>query len=109
MPMSSPYLRALEEFYMVKTQALDFRGENCSQTIAVLNDWVRNQTEGQISQILSLKPPTCESKLFMLSGVALKAHLLNQFQAEHTFQKGLFFLPGNKRSVLFLLLAEDIT
>ena len=96
--MSSPYLRALEEFYSVKTQALDFRGENCSQTMPVLNDWVRGQTEGQVSNVL-VRPPSCDSKLFMLSGVSLKAHLLNQFEAEHTFQKGLFFLPGNKRSV----------
>ena len=96
--MSSPYLRALDEFYQIKAEPLDLKGSSCSLASSKLNDWIRTQAEGQLTNVLS-RPPICDSKLFVLSAMVLKAQLLHQFQASDTFHKGLFFLPGNKRLV----------
>ena len=96
--MSSPYLRALEEFYMVKAEAMDFRGDNCKLSTENINDWIRTKTDGKISKVMTSSK--CDSNLFIASAVALNAQLLNQFQSSDTFHKGLFYLPGNKRFVL---------
>jgi serine protease inhibitor len=100
--MSSPYLRALDEFYQIKAEPLDFKANNCSLASSKINDWIRTQAEGQLSNAL-MRPPACDSKLFVFSALLLEAQLLHQFQASDTFQKGLFFLPGNKRLVLWSL------
>ena len=96
--MSSPYLRALDEFYQIKAEPLELKGTNCSLASSKLNDWIRTQADGQLSNVLT-RPPICDSKLFIVSAMVLKAELLHQFHESDTFHKGLFFLPGNKRLV----------
>ena len=106
--MSSHYLRALEEFYQVKAEPVNFGGENCSRAFELVNDWLRRQTGGRVFRILN-RAPSCDSKLLMVGSVDMSANLLNQFDSANTFQKGLFFLPGNRRYFNLLSLSTKGT
>jgi serine protease inhibitor len=73
--MSSPYLRALDEFYKVKAETVDFDGENCSGAVDVVNGWLRRQTGGRVFRILN-GPTSCDSKLLTVSAVTVTASLV---------------------------------
>lgn len=94
--ISSPYDRALREFYHAKVEHIDFRNADPSQTMGIVNDWINDVTEGQIPQLLN-GPPSKDSKLVMVNAMALDAKWLNSFNPADTFEKGLYFLPGNRR------------
>eukprot|EP00095_Tigriopus_kingsejongensis_P008549 maker-scaffold989_size72935-snap-gene-0.9 protein:Tk08549 transcript:maker-scaffold989_size72935-snap-gene-0.9-mRNA-1 annotation:"hypothetical protein DAPPUDRAFT_51792" len=94
--VSSPYDRALREFYHAKVEHIDFRNADPSQTMGVVNDWIKDVTEGQIPTLLDV-PPSKGSKLLLVNAMALDAKWLNPFNPQETFEKGLYFLPGNKR------------
>ena len=46
--MASPYLRALEEFYKVKAEPIDFNGDNCARNFESVNGWIQKKTEGHV-------------------------------------------------------------
>jgi serine protease inhibitor len=75
---------------------MDFRNADPSQTMGVINDWVSDVTDGQIAHLMDA-PPSPDSKMIIVNALSMDAKWLNQFDPAETFDKGLFFLPGNKR------------
>ena len=94
--VSAPYERALREFYGAEVETLDFRNADPEQTMGVVNDWVNDVTEGQIPALMDA-PPAKDAKLVLANAMAMEAKWMQPFSAADTFEKGLFFLPGNQR------------
>ena len=94
--VSGPYDRALREFYHAKIEEMDFRNSDPDQTMGVVNDWVKDVTDGQIPDLLSA-PPGKDSKLLLVNALAMNAKWRFPFNPLETFDKGLFFLPNNER------------
>lgn len=94
--ISSPYARALKEFYHAGLEHMDFRNSDPAQTMGVINDWVHDVTDGQIPRLLA-SPPDKAAKMVLVNALSMDARWLFPFDPNDTFDKGLFFLPGNER------------
>lgn len=94
--VSPPYDRALREFYKAKVDHLDFRNADAEETMGVINDWVYDITDGQIPELLD-SPPSKDAKMVLVNAMSMDARWLHPFDPNDTFDKGLFFLPGNER------------
>ena len=103
------YIRALREFYRANLEFIDFRNADISQTMGVINEWASEEMEHEIgtmyhsedevnwkSPLLS-SPPQGNASIVLSNVLALEARWFYPFDPEETFDKGLFFLPENKR------------
>ncbi len=95
-PLSAPYERALAQFYRARVDRMDFRNADPTQTMGVINDWVGDVTDGLIPELLDAPPPQ-DARLILVNALAMDAKWMNPFDPNDTFDKGLFFLPGNRR------------
>ena len=105
------YARALKEFYQASLEFIEFRNADSSQTMGTINEWAseeiekglskdyHNQEEGEVNWKLPLLqfPPQRNSSIVLSNVIDLEARWLYPFDPEETFDKGLFFLPNNKR------------
>ncbi len=95
-PVSAHYARALRQFYRSRLGTLDFRNADPAQTLGVVNDWVKDATEGDIPRMLQ-RPPAPDSKLLVVNALSVDTRWLNPFDPAKTFDEGLFFLPNGER------------
>ena len=105
------YARALKEFYQANLEFIEFRNADNSQTMGTINEWAseeiekrvlnepHNNDEGEVNWNLPLLqfPPQGNSSVVLSNIIDLEARWLYPFDPEQTFDKGLFFLPNNKR------------
>ena len=94
--VSAPYKRALSEFYHTTIESVDFRNSLPARSMSALNDWTSDATEGRIPRVASY-PPGRDSKLVATNAMSVNSRWLHPFDRADTFDKGLFFLPGNRR------------
>ena len=105
------YARALREFYQANLEFIEFRNADSSQTMGTINEWASEEIEKGISThynnddgdgvnwevpLLQI-PPQRNSSIVLSNVIALEARWLYPFEQDETFDKGLFFLPNQKR------------
>ena len=104
------YTRALREFYQANLEFIEFRNADISQTMGTINEWASEEIEEGIATpyyddddevnwkapLLS-SPPQSNSSIVLSNLFALDARWFYPFDPDETFDKGLFFLPNNKR------------
>jgi serine protease inhibitor len=98
--ISEKYKRALEEFYNVQIQPMDFM-RHPQLAVDNINSWARNFTKQEIPHSLhkttapaSIKP---ELGINLANGLAFRSHWLYRFDPASTFDKGLFYTTSKKR------------
>lgn len=99
--ISEKYKRALEEFYNVQIQSLDFK-RHPQLVVENLNSWARNFTGHQ--KMTRLRPqyttpplPDPELGITLTNGLAFRSNWLFRFDPASTFDKGLFYTTSKKR------------
>lgn len=98
--ISEKYKRALEEFYNVQIQPMDFK-RHPQLVVDNLNLWARNFTGQKMSHLRqqSLTPALIDPELgiTLTNGLAFRSHWLFRFDPASTFDKGLFYTTSKKR------------
>ncbi|KAI9559716.1 hypothetical protein GHT06_013721 [Daphnia sinensis] len=98
--ISEKYKRALEEFYNVRIEPVDFV-RHPQLAVDSINSWARNFTKQTIPRPL-YKPtvqPSINPQLgiTLANGLAFRSHWLFRFDPASTFDKGLFYTTSKKR------------
>ena len=104
------YARALREFYRADLESVEYRNADITQTMGTINEWASEEVEGSTQGYenngeegvnwkapLLNNPPQHNSSIVLSNLLALQARWLYPFNPDETFDKGLFFLPSNKR------------
>jgi len=73
---------------------MDFRGSLSTQS--AINEWVSEVSEGRIPDLLDA-PPAPDTDMLLVNAMSLQSRLLNPFDPEQTFDKGIFFLQNGRR------------
>ena len=95
--LSPTYSRAVREFYRSNVEEMDFRGAQAGdRSAAAIDEWVSEVGEGQLPQ-LELPQLSADTSLLFVNFLTMQSKWLHPFDPVDTFDKGLFFLPGNKR------------
>lgn len=98
--VSEKYKRALEEFYNVQIQPMDFV-RHPQLAVDNINSWARNFTKQKIPHSLrkTAAPASVHPELgiTLANGLAFRSHWLFRFDPASTFDKGLFYTTSKKR------------
>ena len=73
--ISPTYVRAVREFYHAFIESMDFKS---SKTQSVINEWVSDVSDGQITQLLDA-PPNDAASLLLINVLSLQARWLHPF------------------------------
>ncbi|XP_072019781.1 leukocyte elastase inhibitor-like [Amphiura filiformis] len=89
------FLDATHELYNAKLEALDFEGNSESARQAI-NDWVEEQTERRIQDLIAPGVLTKDTRLVLVNAIYFKAEWLYPFP-KHTTQEQPFHLSSSKK------------
>lgn len=94
-PFKPDFLEQNAQFYDARITELDFDDPQASRTI---NDWVREQTNGKIEEIID-KNIDPETILFLINAIYFKGEWAEPFDAENTADEDFHLLDGTTKSV----------
>lgn len=94
-PFKPDFLEQNEQYYDARIRELDFDDPQASRTI---NDWVREQTNGKIEEIIDtdIDPETI---LFLINAIYFKGEWAEPFDEENTVDEDFHLLDGTTKSV----------
>lgn len=105
-PVSSDYIARLQEFFKSNVKYLDFTKDE-ALSMKAINEWVSNQTSGQISRLLNepLDPMTI---MILMNVVYFKGLWEHPFPKHNTWES--FFYPknGTSKIVPFMMLENTL-
>ncbi|MGD1701571.1 serpin family protein [Dapis sp. BLCC M229] len=86
------FLQRNQDFYQSKVSAIDF---NHPQTPEIINNWVKDCTEGKIDQIIDqLKP---NAVMVLLNAIYFKANWQQEFSEKSTKELPFYLPNGNQK------------
>jgi serpin B len=88
------FLQLTRDRYQAELQRVDFAHEN--EAIQTINDWVAEQTENKITNLLPAGAVSADTKLVLTNAVYFRASWATPFDPERTRQAE-FFLPKSRR------------
>ena len=86
-PFNQQFRQQVKQFYQATATELDF---NSPKAAEIINQWVRENTRGQISQIIDSVAPA--DVLFLINAIYFKGNWSEKFDPSRTTQKP-FYLP----------------
>jgi serine protease inhibitor len=92
------YLALVEENYGGALRTLDFIGETEPSRLAI-NDWVSDQTEQRIKDLLAPGIITPDTRLVLTNAIYFKAYWDSQFQKENTGDDTFHLIDGGEVTV----------
>jgi serpin B len=103
----SQFLDTLAQNYGAGMRILDFMAnpEQCRQTI---NEWVSNQTEDRIKDLIPQGVIDKDTRLVLTNAIYFNAAWLNQFEDSATQKGDFYLLDGNKVSVDMMRQTESL-
>ncbi len=107
-PFLESYLDVLAQHYGSGLIAVDFRQSD--ETRTSINDWVAEQTETRVKDLLPPGALTGDTRLVLTNAIYFKANWLSQFEVEDTVDAA-FHAPAGERTVPMMkqTLAGDYT
>ena len=91
-PLERDFLATNQEFFDARVSQLDFGDP---QSPEIINDWVREQTNGKIGEIVdSLKPADV---LFLINAIYFKGNWQNKFDENLTTEKPFYLTDGTTK------------
>jgi serine protease inhibitor len=88
---------SIRQYYNGTVENVDFENRE-SMARAVVNRWVRKQTQGQIPNLLEIPVPA-ETKILLVNALALRAEWKTKFECSQTADKGIFH-PDSKTKLV---------
>jgi serpin B len=95
-PFLESYLDVLAQHYGSGLIAVDFA--QSEETRVSINDWVAEQTETRVKDLLPAGALTGDTRLVLTNAIYFKANWLSQFKVENTVDAA-FQAPAGKRTV----------
>lgn len=95
-PFRPAYLGVLRDFYLAQAASLDFTGQP-KQAAKAVNDWVKQQTQGRIPNLISSKDIDNYTRLLLTNAVYFKGEWAEKFEAVPTTGKANFTLASQKK------------
>lgn len=80
-PVKQSFLDKLKGFYQSEIMNLDF---NKPSAVKIINDWVKRETKGKITEILSPRDSNENSRFFIINAIYFKGEWLFPFPEEFT-------------------------
>ncbi|MEQ8467011.1 serpin family protein [Coleofasciculus sp. E1-EBD-02] len=86
------FLRRNQEFYDAKVTDLDFANPEVKR---IINNWVKENTNGKIPQIISEIQPN--DILFLINAIYFKGNWMEQFDKEQTVERPFYLVDGTQK------------
>jgi len=96
------FLDVLREYFAAEVETLDFSDP---QAVAIINNWVKNNTQGKIEKILEWIPP--DAVLYLINALYFKGDWTYQFDPENTFESDFNCTDGS--TVTCEMMSQEIT
>lgn len=91
-PIKQDFLERTQEFYKAKVTNLDF-SDRAAPT--VINDWVKQSTQGKIEQII--ENINSKDVLFLINAIYFKGKWTTQFDINQTIDSPFYLAAGNQK------------
>ncbi|MEQ9372369.1 MAG: serpin family protein [Coleofasciculus chthonoplastes F3-SA18-01] len=86
------FLRRNQEFYDTQVTNLDFANPEAKR---VINNWVKENTNGKIPQIISEIQPN--DILFLINAIYFKGNWMEQFDKDKTVERPFYLVDGTQK------------
>jgi serpin B len=86
------FLRRNQEFYDAKVTDLDFANPEVKR---IINNWVKENTNGKIPQIISEIQPN--DILFLINAIYFKGNWMEQFDKDKTVERPFYLVDGTQK------------
>lgn len=93
--LEEEYRNVIESFYLAYGQQLDFVGDPAG-SVATINDWVEEKTNGRIKDLLSPSDAGAMTYLILTNAIYFKADWKYQFDANATEKRSFYKTGGEK-------------
>ncbi|NQT59364.1 MAG: serpin family protein [Bacteroidetes bacterium] len=107
MPFSQPFLDILAGNYGAGLRLLDFASQPQPSRL-IINDWVAEQTEDKIQDLLPSQAVTSDTRMVLTNAVYFKAAWGNQFEISWTTRKPFYLLNDTEISVSMMNQEEQL-
>ncbi len=92
-PFKPTFIRHNQEFYGAQVTNLNFADPNAT---ALINNWVKENTRGKISQIVDRLQP--DDVMFLINAIYFKGGWTKEFDRKATMSKPFFRADGSQKS-----------
>ncbi len=104
-PFLQTYLDTLSANYGAGLQIVDFRDKDA--TLKIINDWVEEQTNARIKDLLSREALTPATRLVLTNAIYFKANWASQFKEKDTADAPFYLQDGSSQSVKMMFQQAD--
>ncbi|PAV60709.1 hypothetical protein WR25_02915 [Diploscapter pachys] len=99
-PIKQTYLDAISKSYNATAQNLDF--DKATESAQIMNDFVKEQTRGKISEIVKADSIDSDTAAFLINALYLKADWQNEFSKSSTQDADFFTSENSQKKIPFL-------
>ncbi len=104
-PFLESFIKINQDYYQAKLENLDFVG-NPTQAVNTINDWVAEQTENKISDLLQQSDLTDMTRMVLTNAIYFLGDWQYQFNQDMTMPD-VFYTPNGEKEVEMMSLNLD--